>query len=659
MISYLEETQKTALSHINRMAVYSVSEFMVIDSVTQRNLELVTNLSGGKEGTLLKVLDKTVTAMGGRTLRQWMRQPLLDVTKIEQRQSAIREFVEDVSKRRNLGRILSKVSDIERLISRIVCRSANARDLIALRDSLKQVRPIKEGISSLHSELLTELGKALVEPQGIIELIDRAIADEPPLALRDGGLIKDGFNKELDELRSVSRDGKSWIADLQAKEIERTGINSLKVRYNKVFGYYIEVTKANLELVPSDYIRKQTLTNCERFITPELKDYESRILNSHERLKELEYEIFTALRQEASGKVREIQTIAQTLGILDVLVSLSEIAVSNGYSCPSVDEGDEIIITEGRHPVMEQVIQAGNFVPNDIRIDCRENRILVITGPNMAGKSTYIRQTALLTLMAQMGSFIPAKNAKIGIVDRIFTRVGATDELMRGRSTFMVEMNETANILNNATSRSLIIMDEIGRGTSTFDGVSIAWAVAEYIHNHKEMSAKTLFATHFHELTALSASLEGVKNYNVAVREWNDKVIFLRKVIPGATDRSYGIHVAQLAGLPDEVIERAREILEELEKEHYDSNGRSKIAVPGHKELAMQMNLFTRHTESAGDKTANSLRNQETAGRKAGSGEKYRHPVIDELRKLKVDELTPIQALNKIHELKDKIKKAS
>ena len=636
MISYLEETQKTTLSHINRIRMYSTSEFMVIDRVTQRNLELVSNMSGDKEGTLLQVLDKTVTAMGGRILRQWMLQPLLNIGEIKKRQEAIGELVEDVSKRRSLGRALSKVSDIERLISRIVCKTANARDLVALHDSLQQVKPIREELKSLNSELLVKLDEELPDPKEIIELISRAIVDEPPLTLRDGGLIKDGFNKELDELHSVSRDGKEWIANLQAKEIERTGISSLKVRYNKVFGYYIEVTKANLRLVPSDYIRKQTLVNCERFITPGLKEYESRILAGKERIEELEYEIFTQVRQEVSAKVKEIQTIAQNLGILDVLISLAEIAVSNGYSCPSVDEGDEIIITEGRHPVLEQVLGIGDFIPNDIIVDCGENRILIITGPNMAGKSTYIRQVALLVLMAQIGSFIPAKNAKIGVVDRIFTRVGATDELMRGRSTFMVEMNETANILNNATSRSLIILDEIGRGTSTFDGVSIAWAVAEYIHNHSDVSAKTLFATHFHELTALALTLSGVKNYNVAVREWNDEVIFLRKVVPGATDRSYGIYVAQLAGLPGEVINRAREILAELEEEHYDSDGKPKLARPGQKKFETQLGLFT-----------------------SRASEKRPHPAIEALRKLEIDKLTPIEAMNKLNELKKKAEEQS
>ena len=627
MISYLEETQKTTLSHINKMTVYSVSEFMVIDRTTQRNLELVSNLSGGKEGTLLQVLDKTVTAMGGRILRQWMLQPLLNVREIRKRQEAVGEFVENISTRRSLGKALSRVNDIERLISRIVCKTANARDLIALRDSLQQVGPITEELKALNSELLTKFFKGLPDPEEIIQLIGKAILDEPPLSLRDGGLIKDGFNNELDELHSASRDGKGWIANLQAKEIERTGINSLKVRYNKIFGYYIEVTKSNLRLVPSDYTRKQTLTNCERFITPELKDYESRILNAKERIEELEYEIFTQVRQEVSAKVREIQTIAHALGTLDVLISLAEIAVSNGYSRPSVDEDDEIIITEGRHPVLEQILGTGNLIPNDIRIDCRENRILIITGPNMAGKSTYIRQIALLVLMAQMGGFIPAKNAKIGVVDRIFTRVGATDELMRGRSTFMVEMNDTANILNNASRRSLIILDEIGRGTSTFDGVSIAWAVAEYIHNHSEVSAKTLFATHFHELTALALTLEGVKNYNVAVREWNDEVIFLRKVVPGGSDRSYGIHVAQLAGLPVEVIERAKEILAQLEEGSYDSSGKPRLARSG-KKSQEQLSLFA-HPET--------------------------HPAVEELRKLEIDKFTPIDALNKLNDLKKKV----
>ena len=631
LISYLEETQKTALSHINSMRVYSILDFMVIDRTTQHNLELVSNMSGSKDGTLLQVLDKTVTAMGGRILRKWMLQPLLNTGEIKERQKAIGELVQNVSKRRSMGKLLSKVGDIERLISRIVCKTANARDMIALRDSLGQVKPVKEELKSLGSKLLVELETGLHNPDEVTELIARSIADEPPLSLRDGGLIKDGFNKELDELRSAGRDGRKWIANLEAKEIERTGINSLKVRYNKVFGYYIEVTKSNLSLVPADYIRKQTLTNCERFITPELKEYEARILNAKERTEELEYEIFTGIRQDIAARVKKIQAIAQRLGVLDVITSLAEIALNNNYRCPSVDEENEIIIFEGRHPVMEQILESGNFIPNDAKIDCGDNRILIITGPNMAGKSTYIRQVALLVLMAQMGSFIPAKDAKIGIVDRIFTRVGASDELMRGRSTFMVEMNETANILNNATGRSLIIMDEIGRGTSTFDGVSIAWAVAEHIHNHSEISARTLFATHFHELTALASTLSGVKNYNVSVREWNDEVIFTRKVIPGATDRSYGIHVAQLAGLPHEVIDRAREILAELEEEHYDSDGKPKIARPL-TEPQKQLGLFSRPAV---------------------------HPAVEELKKLEIESLTPVEALNKLNDLKKKAEKKS
>lgn len=647
MISYLEETQKTVLSHINRLVSYSTSEFMVIDRTTQRNLELVSNFTGGKEGTLLRVLDKTVTAMGGRTLRRWFLQPLLSVDKIKERQRAVTELVEDVSRRKSLEEKLSGISDIERLISRIACKTANARDLVALKDSLKSITPIREELKAFRSKLLA--GLELPDLSEITDLLEKAIVDEPPLSLREGNLIKDGFNQELDELRSISKDGKNWIAGLEAREIKRTGINSLKVRYNRVFGYYIEVTKTNLRSVPSDYIRKQTLVNSERFLTPELKEYESRVLNARERIEELEYRIFTEVREKTSEKVEEIQKIAQSLGILDVLISLAEAAVSNSYKCPVVDESDEITITEGRHPVLQQVLGINNFIPNDTKLDCNGDRILIITGPNMAGKSTYIRQVALLTLMAQIGSFIPVRQAKIGIVDRIFTRVGASDELMRGRSTFMVEMNETANILNNATSRSLIILDEIGRGTSTFDGVSIAWAVAEYLHNHAEVSAKTLFATHFHELTALAVALSGVKNYNVAVREWNDEVIFLRKVVPGATDRSYGIHVAQLAGLPGEVIERAREILAELEEEHYDSDGKPRIArMDGMPEK--QLSLFSRG--------AKPVKNGGSPDGVNGLSER-KHPVVEELKKLEVDKLTPIQALNKIHELKKKLEEKS
>ncbi len=640
MISYLEETQKSALSHINRMIVYSTSDFMVIDRTTQQNLELVSDIAGnGKEISLLSVLDKTVTAMGGRTMRRWLLQPILNVSRIKERQRAIGELVEDISTRRSLRKTLSCLNDIERLISRVACKRANARDLIGLRDSLNLLPSVKKELSHLKSDFLTGLSEDLVDMKEVTAFIDKAIVDEPPLSLREGGLIKDGFDGELDELRSVGRDGRSWIADLEAKERKRTGINSLKVRYNRVFGYYIEVTKSNLRLIPSDYIRKQTLVNAERFITPELKERESSILNAKEKIEEIEYRIFNEVRDKIAEKVKEIQKIAQTLGIMDTITALAETAVNNGYTCPAVDEGDTINITDGRHPVLEQVLGANNCIPNDTNLDCKDDRVLIITGPNMAGKSTYIRQVALLTLMAQMGSFIPAKEAKIGIVDRIFTRVGASDELMRGRSTFMVEMNETANILNNATPRSLIILDEIGRGTSTFDGVSIAWAVAEYIHNFKEISAKTLFATHFHELTSLSLTLTGVKNYNMAVREWNDEVIFLRKVVPGASDKSYGIHVAQLAGLPAEVIERAKEILAELEEEHYDSNGKPRLAHVRGKKSLEQLGLFGRASS------------RETAGKPPSM---KKNPVVEELKKIDVDNLTPVQALNKICELKKK-----
>lgn len=626
LVSYLEETQKTALGHINRMSVYSVSEFMVIDRTTQRNLELVLNMSGGRDGTLLAVLDKTVTAMGGRILRRWILRPLVDVDAIKKRQKAVKVFTEDVSARRTFQKALSGVSDIERLVSRVVCKTASARDLIGLKNSFSCVGPMKESLRQMTPELLLEIEGRLSEHKEIAALISDSIVEEPPVSVKGGGLIRDGFDEELDKLRVVTRDGKSWIAELQATEIKRTGISSLKVRYNKVFGYYIEVTKANLHLVPSDYIRKQTLVNSERFITPGLKDYESRVLTAGERIEELEHEIFVRVRDEVAEAVEQIQQTARELGVLDVLICFAGTAITNGYNCPQVSDDDEIVIEEGRHPVLESVGPAGDFVANDTSLDRGRNRILIITGPNMSGKSTYIRQVGLIVLMAQMGSFVPAASACIGIVDRMFTRVGALDELMRGRSTFMVEMNETANILNNATARSLIILDEIGRGTSTFDGVSIAWAVAEYLHNHKEVSARTLFATHFHELTSLASALDGIRNYNVSAREWNGEVVFLRKVVPGAADRSYGIHVARLAGLPAEVLKRAGEILKELEDEHYDKSGKTKIVPSGEKRR--QMELF------------------------AGDSE---HPIVDELRKLTPDNMSPMEALRRMYELKKKV----
>ena len=627
IISYLHENLYERLDHVGSISVYSTDDFMVLDSTTQKNLEIAAAArSGGKEGTLLSVLDHTATPMGSRLIRQWLFQPLLDPAAVKFRLDGVEELVETPAM---LGRVrerLRSIRDIQRLLSRLSCGYATARDLAGLRESLKIVPGIREAVSPAGSGILA---KALYDLEGedeVVGLIERAIVDEPPASVREGRMVRDGYSPELDELRSVSRDGKQWIASLQKKEIELTGIKSLKVGYNKVFGYYLEVTKANLALVPEEYIRKQTLVNAERFVTPELKEYEAKVLGAQERIAELEYDIFMKVKESVVSFSHCIQRIADALALLDVCASLAHTAIHNDYVRPVIDGSDGIEINGGRHPVIEQMVE--HFVPNDTFLDTETNQLLIITGPNMAGKSTYIRQVALLVLMAQAGSFVPADSARIGTVDRIFTRVGASDELARGQSTFMVEMNETANILNNATERSLIILDEIGRGTSTFDGISIAWAVAEYIHNTPEIRARTLFATHYHELTELEMELPGVRNYNIAVKEWNEEIVFLRKIVPGGTDKSYGIHVARLAGLPGKVIERAKDILNCLEEgaiRERDLPSEDAVAHP-----ERQLSLFDEKS----------------------------HIIVDELRSLPLDEMTPVEALVKLKELKDKADKS-
>jgi len=523
-------------------------------------------------------MDRTLTPMGARLLREWLTRPLKDVAQIHLRQGVIATFCDAPHVLTDLREQLQSVRDMERTLARLSVGTGNARDLVVLKESLVAVPKLKGTLSNAvaGSPLLQSLVSQITELPDLVDLITRAIADAPPLALKEGGLIKAGYHGELDELRRAGTDGKAWIAALQQKEIERTGVASLKVRFNSVFGYYIEVTKANLEKVPADYIRKQTIANGERFFTPELKEMEHKILGAEERANALEYEIFQQIRAGAVEKSAPIQESASAIAALDVLAGLAELARHQNYCRPTVDDGDRIEIVDGRHPVLEQTLIEERFVPNDTLLDNREQQLLIITGPNMAGKSTYIRQVALLVLMAQTGSFIPAARATVGLVDRIFTRVGATDDLARGQSTFMVEMNETANILNNATPKSLIVLDEIGRGTSTFDGLSIAWAVAEYLHG--TVGAKTLFATHYHELTELAVTLPRVKNYNVAVREWHDQVIFLHKILPGGTDKSYGIQVARLAGLPKEVLARAKEVLNNLEEAELSAEGKPKLA---------------------------------------------------------------------------------
>ena len=633
LMDYLKENQKNELSHITQLKRRYDTDYMTIDPTTQRNLELVQPLSSrDKRGVLLSVIDKTKTAMGGRRLVNWLLNPLNQVSKIVKRLSAVEEFYNEEEKRRDLREILGHIGDLERLLSKITTGRANARDLISLKSALKLIPGIKEKLKTFETEYIQEIKENLFELKDIVEEIENAIVDDPPLSVSEGGLIRRGYHSELDHLREISFSGKDWIAQLQKTERERTGISSLKVSYNKVFGYYIEVTKANLAKVPDNYIRKQTLVNAERFITPELKEYEEQIINAEGKIVELEYELFDNIRQKVGKKVREIQQNAYYVGDLDCLLNFGQIAKDYHYIKPTVTTEDDIIIKNGRHPVVERLLPAGeSFVPNDVNANNNSDQVLIITGPNMAGKSTYLRQVGLIVLMAQIGSFVPVESAKIGLVDKIFTRVGASDNLAGGESTFLMEMNETANILNNATPKSLILLDEIGRGTSTFDGLSIAWSVAEYLHNVSSVAAKTLFATHYHELTELELILPRVKNYNVAVKEWGDKVIFLRKIVPGGCDHSYGIQVAQLAGLPARVIKRAKQVLTNLEADELTANDLPRLARPVNRNDNNQENKKQNQLDFF------ALQEQQ---------------IREELLSLDLNELTPIEALNKLNELK-------
>ena len=620
ILSYLRKTQLASLRHINSISIYFPQQFMLVDSVARRTLEITESLDGSRERSLLGILDLTLTPMGSRLLRKWMEQPLISKEEIESRLDAVEELFNQGRLRSWLREGLKSIGDLERIVGRCATGVASPKDLLILKKGLGSVSAISPHLMEVKSELLGEIRERLNPLPDLYSLLDRALRDDAPSTLREGGIIKEGFSKELDELRKASAQGKEWIAQMENKERLRTGIKSLKIGYNAVFGYYIEVTKPNLHLVPKDYIRKQTLVNAERFITEPLKELEAKVLGAEERMAELEYEIFVSLREEVTRRAEEVLQVARAVAELDVLQSLAEVAVRYNYTRPIIDEGDEIIIKDGRHPVVERFMEAGRFVPNDVELNCRDKRLLIITGPNMAGKSTYLRQVALIVLMAQMGSFIPARYGKIGLVDRIFTRIGARDDLSSGQSTFMVEMNEVANILNNATPRSLIVLDEVGRGTSTFDGLSIAWAVAEYILSEK-IGARTLFATHYHQLNKLARDSEGVKNLKADVKEEKGNIVFLYKIRPGATDKSYGIQVASLAGVPKEVLERAKEILEDLEKNEHPFYRR----IPT-RQQKLQLSLF-----------------------------ELEHPVLEELKKLDLTTLTPIEALNKLKELQDKL----
>jgi DNA mismatch repair protein MutS len=591
LLHYITRELRRPAGHVRRLTPYRRSNFLILDASTQSHLDLVQS-RGGRSMTLVGVLDRTATPMGARLLRDWILHPLRDVGEIEARQDAIAALLGDAALLGELRSRLAEIRDIERAAARLGGPSGNARDLAVLAQSLERIPVLAAHLGaatalSLPSVILASSGKRLHSLPDLTRKLREALVDEPPALVREGGFIRDGFDPGLDTLRAASRDGKSWIATLQEKEIERTGIKSLKVRYTSVFGYFIEITKTNLASVPADYVRKQTTVNGERFITPELKEVEGRILGADERARLREVEIFGELKAAVTGEVAKLQETANTLAELDALCSLAETARLHGYCRPDVDEGGVLVIEGGRHPVLDQQAGAERFVPNDTELDVDAKKFAIITGPNMAGKSTYIRQAALLVLMAQTGSFVPAISMRCSVADRIFTRVGASDDLSRGQSTFMVEMNETANILNNATRQSLVILDEIGRGTSTFDGLSIAWSVAEFLHD--QIGCRALFATHYHELTDLERTRPGVLNLNVAVREWNDQVIFLRKILPGRADQSYGIQVARLAGLPDAIISRAREILANLEKAELNAEGQPAFA-KGRKRLTPDPN---------------------------------------------------------------------
>ena len=621
LLHYLHETQKNDLKHINKLEIYTQAQFMRLDPGARHNLEICQAMrSGGKQGTLLWALDRTKTAMGGRLIRQWLEKPLVNVSQILLRQNAVAALVKDRPCRDELAQALAKMLDLERLAGRIVYGTANCRDLRALQQTCLQLPLLRQALEQISSQYLQQLRQQIDCLEDLERLIDRAIEPQPPFSVREGGMIRRGFDSQVDELRDLLEGGQNSLASVEQRERERTGIPKLKVGYNKVFGYYIEISKSYANQAPEDYIRKQTLTNCERFITPELKELEARMLTAGQQIVSLEYQVFCQVRDQAAAAADRIQRTAQAAAALDVLRSFAEVAEKQGYVAPEVDYSDRLQIRDGRHPVVEMMLKDSLFVPNDLEMDCGENRVAIITGPNMAGKSTYMRQAALLVIMAQCGSFVPAKSARIGVCDQVFTRVGASDDLASGRSTFMVEMSEVADILKNATLQSLLILDEIGRGTSTFDGMAIARAVLEYAADKKTLGAKTLFATHYHELSELEGQLDGVKNYNIVVKKHGDDITFIRKIARGGADDSYGVEVAKLAGLPSVVIRRAKAILQQLEQ---TGPGRS-----GPLPLSRQPEEPQISLDAMADRA-----------------------VADRLRRLSPDTLSPIEALNLLYEL--------
>lgn len=641
LLKYLYETQKNSLEHMSAIHPYTTGMFMVIDSSTRRNLELVETMrEKQKRGSLLWVLDKTKTAMGARMLRSFVEQPLIQEGEIEARYDAIGEMGGNMIDREEIREYLQPIHDLERLITRVTYQTANPRDLTALRNSIKMVAPIKKVLGGFKSTLLCQTQEEMDGLEDIYQLIDASIEEEAPISVREGGILKIGYKEDIDKLREARTNGKTWLADLEQKEREQTGIKNLKIKYNKIFGYYLEVTNSYKDMVPQRYLRRQTLANAERYITPELKELEDEILGAEDKLVALEYEYFCEIRKQIASQVVRIQKTAKAIATLDVLASLSAVAEENHYCRPKLNHTGTIDIREGRHPVVEKMISHEMFITNDTYLDNAQNRISIITGPNMAGKSTYMRQTALIVMMAQMGSFVPAKSADIGLVDRVFTRVGASDDLASGQSTFMVEMNEVANILRNATDKSLLILDEIGRGTSTFDGLSIAWAVVEHISNPKLLGAKTLFATHYHELTELEGKLDNVNNYCIAVKEKGDDIVFLRKIVKGGADKSYGIQVAKLAGVPESVIERAKEIVEEL-----SANDITEIA----------KNLTVRGAKGR-QKKKKSQPDAMDIGQISLFDTMKDDDIIEELRNVDISSMTPLEAMNKLNELQGKVK---
>jgi DNA mismatch repair protein MutS len=626
ILQYLIETQKNTLLHLRKISTYEIGEFMALDLATRRNLELIKNVrSGETSSSLYGVLDQTVTSMGGRLLRSWVEQPLTRLKPIQDRQSAIGDFAVNLEIREILRESLHKTYDLQRILSKLASNTANARDLLALKNTLAEIPLVKESLQVFSTERVSKLRESLQPLLSLKEMLESALKEDPPLTVKEGGMVKGSFHQELAHLIEASSQGRRWVAELEKQEKERTGIKSLKVGYNQVFGYYIEVTHANSDLVPPDYIRKQTLANGERYINQALKEYEELIVNAHEKSTALEFQIFCELREAVLKEIDYLQTNADALAELDVLVALAEIAVRYNYVRPKMNENGKILIIDGRHPVVEKMLPVGKFVPNDTFLEIMDNRTQIITGPNMAGKSTYMRQVALIVLLAHIGSFIPAKSADISVVDRIFTRVGASDDLATGQSTFMVEMNEVSYILNHATSKSLVILDEIGRGTSTFDGLSIAWAVVEFIHNPQRIGCKTLVATHYHELTELELNNAGLKNYHIAVQRNGEEIVFLRKIVPGKADRSYGIEVARLAGLPSEITGRANEILATLEKNEIVEIKAFEEPKPVEKQLA----LFPVEKDL----------------------------ILDEIKGIDLVAITPLQALNFLYEWQQKIRR--